>query len=188
LSDDRRSPQRRDRPFTQRVTPLMHTLVEAAFPANIGSGKAELVAWLMLDELTETVHAQTVLLLPISSIERRVADLAFKDRQNRLNIDDLASRAATSVRTVSRLFPLETRLTLKAWRKLVRIVQVMNRLAREDAVPAFLPSSVLPTPLRSRARFVRSQPSHRQLAPETQKPPSSNGSGETFMFDLVAGA
>ncbi len=119
-----------DRPFTLRVTPLMHALLEAAFSANIGSSKAELVARLMLHELTETVHAPTFLPLPVSLIGRRVADLAFEDRQNRLNIDDLASRAATSVRTVSRLFPAETGLTLKAWRQRARIVQAMDGLAR----------------------------------------------------------
>jgi AraC-like DNA-binding protein len=127
-------PTQLDRPFTLRVTPLMHSLLDTAFSANIGTAKAELVARLMLHELTETAHAPTFLPLPISPIGRRIADLAFEDRQNRLNIDDLASRAATSVRTVSRLFPSETGLTLKAWRQRARIVQAMDELARGNAI------------------------------------------------------
>lgn len=127
-------PTQLDRPFTLRVTPLMQSLLDAAFAANIGSAKAELVARLMLHELTETAHAPTFLPLPTSPIGRRVADLAFEDRQHRLNIDELASRAGTSVRTVSRLFPAETGLTLKAWRQRARIVQAMDRLARGNAI------------------------------------------------------
>jgi AraC-like DNA-binding protein len=95
----------------------------------------------MLNERTETVRTPAVLPLPITSIGRRVADLALEDRRNRLNINDLASRAATSVRTVSRLSPLETGFTLKAWRQRVRIVQAKSGLARGDALPALLPSS-----------------------------------------------
>ena len=47
---------------------------------------------------------------------------------------ELASRAATSIRTVSRLFPAETGLTFKAWRQRARIVQAMDRLARGNAI------------------------------------------------------
>ena len=127
-------PTQLDRPFALRVTPLMQALLSAAFAADIGAGKAELVARLMLHELTETAHAPTFLPLPISSVGRRVADLAFEDRKNRLGASDLASRAATSVRTVSRLFPAETGMTLKSWRQRARIVQAMDWLARGNAI------------------------------------------------------
>jgi AraC-like DNA-binding protein/mannose-6-phosphate isomerase-like protein (cupin superfamily) len=127
-------PTQLDRPFTLRVTPLMRSLLDAAFSQNVGPDKVELVARLMLHELTETAHAPTFLPLPTSPVGRRVADLAFEDRQNRLNVNELASRAATSVRTVSRLFPAETGLTLKSWRQRARIVQAMDRLARGNAV------------------------------------------------------
>lgn len=127
-------PTRLDRPFALRVTPLMHALLDAAFSAEIGPDKAELVARLMLHELTETAHAPTFLPLPTSPIGRRVAALALEDPRNRLNADELASRAATSVRTVSRLFPVETGLTLKSWRQRARIVQAMDRLSRGTAI------------------------------------------------------
>lgn len=123
-----------DRPFTLRITPLMHALLTAAFSADIAPQKAELVAKLMLHELAETAHAPTFLPLPSSPIGQRLADLAFNDRKNRLNVEELASRAATSVRTASRLFPAETGLTLKAWRQRARIVQAIDRLARGTAI------------------------------------------------------
>ena len=47
-----------------------------------------------------------------------------------LLLHELSVRAATSVRSVSRLFPKETGLTFKAWRQRARIVQAMDSLAR----------------------------------------------------------
>jgi len=42
----------------------------------------------------------------------------------------VAARAATSVRTLSRLFMAETGMTFKLWRQRARIVQAMDRLGR----------------------------------------------------------
>ena len=119
-----------DRAFTLRVTPLMQALLKTAFATDIAADKADLVARLILHELTETVPAPTFLPLPTSPVGLRVADLALDDRQNRLGAEQLAARAATSIRSVSRLFPAETGLTLKAWRQRARIVQSMDLLAR----------------------------------------------------------
>ncbi|WP_308400444.1 AraC family transcriptional regulator [Agrobacterium tumefaciens] len=123
-----------ERTFALHVTPLMQSLLEAAFVAEIEEEKAELIARLMLHELTSTAHAPTFLPLPTSTIGIRVANMALDDHKNRLNIEELASRAATSVRTLSRLFPLETSLTFKAWRQRARIVQAMDHLARGNPI------------------------------------------------------
>lgn len=123
-----------DRAFTLLVTPLMQALLKAAFAADTTAAKADLVARLILHELTETAPAPTFLPLPTSPVGLRVADLALGDKQNRLDAKELASRAATSVRSVSRLFPVETGLTLKAWRQRARIVQAMAQLARGTTI------------------------------------------------------
>lgn len=123
-----------DRAFTLRVTPLMQVLLKTAFAADTAPEKADLVARLILHELTETAPAPTFLPLPTSHVGLRVADLALGDKQNRLDAEELASRAATSVRSVSRLFPAETGLTLKAWRQRARIVQAMAQLARGTTI------------------------------------------------------
>ena len=122
------------RAFALRVTPLLRSLLAAAFAPDIPHEKAELVVRLMLHELTETIDAPTFLPLPTSLIGRRVADLAFADHQSRLDVSELASRSATSVRTISRLFPAETGLTFKAWRQRARIVHAMSLLARGNAI------------------------------------------------------
>ena len=123
-----------DRPFALRVTPLLRELILAAFAADATPDKTGLVVRLILHELTETPEAPTFLPLPASAIGRRVADLALADPRGRLDIGDLASRAATSVRTISRLFPIETGLTFKAWRQRARIVLAIDRLSAGSPV------------------------------------------------------
>ncbi len=120
------------RAFALRVTPLLRCLLEEAVAVDSASDKAELVVRLMLHELTAMPDAPTFLPLPTSSAGRRVADLVVADHRNQLDLGEIASRAATSVRTVSRLFPAETGLTLKAWRQRARIVRTMERLARGE--------------------------------------------------------
>ena len=123
-------PQPLDRAFALRVTPLLRALLDAGFAADVTPGKAELVGRLMLHELTGTADAPTFLPMPGSPAGRRLAELAFGDRRNRLAAGELASRAALSLRSASRLFPAETGLTFKRWRQRARIVQAMHRLGR----------------------------------------------------------
>lgn len=92
--------------------------------------KAELIVRLILPELDALPMAPTFLPMPVSPIGQRVADLVFADPRNLIGLQELASLAATSVRTVSRLFPLETGFTFKAWRQRARIVQAMEQLGR----------------------------------------------------------
>ena len=87
-----------DRAFSLRVTPLLQNLLVAAVSADASPDKAELVVRLMLHELTDVQDAPTFLPLPTSPAGLRAADLALDDQQNRLTVEELASRAATSVR------------------------------------------------------------------------------------------
>ena len=123
-----------DRAFALRVTPLLRELIFAAFEADATPDKTELVVRLILHELTETPDAPTFLPLPASAIGRRVADLVLADSRSQLDIGERASRAATSVRTISRLFPVETGLTYKAWRQRARIVLAIDQLSKGSAI------------------------------------------------------
>ena len=123
-----------DRAFALRVTPLLRELIFAAFADDRLPEKAELVVRLILYELIETPDAPTFLPLPASAIGSRVAELALTDPRNRLDISELASRAATSVRTISRLFPIETGLTYKTWRQRARIVLAIDQLSAGSAI------------------------------------------------------
>jgi AraC-like DNA-binding protein len=117
-----------DREFVLRVTPLLRELIFAAFDRAAPFEKTELAARLILHELTESPDAPTFLPFPASAVGRRVADLAIADPGMRLDLGELACRAATSVRTISRLFPAETGLTFKAWRQRARIVLAIDKL------------------------------------------------------------
>ena len=127
-------PESLDRAFALRVTPLLRELISAAFEADATPDRTELVVRLILHELTETPEAPTFLPLPASTIGRRVADLALADPRSLLDIVGLASRAATSVRTISRLFPIETGLTFRSWRQRARIVLAIDRLSAGSAI------------------------------------------------------
>jgi len=118
------------RSFVLRVTPLLRALLDEMAAINPVSEKVDLVACLMLHELRATDDAPTFLPLPTSLVGRRVADVALADIRNELGLGEIASRAATSVRTASRLFPKETGMTLKAWRQRARIVRAIEQLAQ----------------------------------------------------------
>ncbi|AGY59241.1 AraC family transcriptional regulator [Gloeobacter kilaueensis JS1] len=122
-----------DRAFALWITPLLRSLLNEAVSTDLEAEKAELVVRLMLHELTAMEEAPTFLPLPTSPVGKCVADLALADHRNLLSLSEIASRSATSVRTVTRLFPLETGLTLKAWRQRARIVWAMEQLARGHA-------------------------------------------------------
>ena len=122
------------RAFALRVTSLLRELIFTASADDSSPEKAELAVRLILHELTETPDAPTFLPLPASTIGRRVAELALTDPRNRLDISELASRAATSVRTISRLFPVETGLTYKTWRQRARIVLAIDKLSAGSAI------------------------------------------------------
>jgi AraC-like DNA-binding protein len=118
-----------DRAFALRTTPLLRELMRSLFELDALHEKAELIVRLILHELKEIPDAPTFLPLPVSVIGRRVAELALADAPAQLDIAMLARLAATSSRTISRLFPGETGLTFKAWRQRARIVTAIDRLS-----------------------------------------------------------
>ncbi len=123
-----------ERPFISRVTPLLRALLDEAVATDLGPQKAELIVRLALHEMTILQEATTFLPLPKSALGRRLADIAVADHCHSLDVGELALRAATSVRSASRLFPLETGMTLKAWRQRARIVWAMEQLSSGKAI------------------------------------------------------
>ncbi|RXH24158.1 AraC family transcriptional regulator [Bradyrhizobium nanningense] len=115
--------------FASTVTPLLRELILSAFKVDTQPERSELTVRLILHELIETPDVPVFLPMPTSVVGRRVADLALGDPQMHLRISDLARRAATSIRTISRMFPTETGLTFKAWRQRARIALAIDRLS-----------------------------------------------------------
>lgn len=116
--------------FAMRVTTLLRELILAALSSSSPVARAELVATLILHELIETPNAPTFLPTPSSELGRRIAEVALADFKLDLDTEMIAHRTATSVRTISRLFPKETGLTFRAWRQRARLILSMNELAR----------------------------------------------------------
>nr|WP_314260725.1 helix-turn-helix transcriptional regulator [uncultured Devosia sp.] len=125
-----------DRAFALHVTPLLRKLLEAASDSQAAPERTELVLRLMLHEMTNVAEAPTFLPIPTSAIGRRIAEVALLDPANHLDVDELASRTATSVRTLSRVFPTETGLTFKSWRQRARIVSAIDKLAHGQSIAA----------------------------------------------------
>ncbi len=123
-----------DHAFASRVTPLMHSLLAAAVDDDTRADKAELVVRLILLELCAVSDAPTYLPLPKHPVAKRVAEIALGDHRNLMDLAEIASRAATSIRTASRRFPRETGMTIKAWRQRARIVRAMEKLAQGKAI------------------------------------------------------
>lgn len=85
-----------ERVFGLRVTTLLRQLVVILVQISDKTEKAELIAKLILHELTEAPDAPTFLPLPASAAARRVAHLAIADPRAAKGIDELARSAATS--------------------------------------------------------------------------------------------
>jgi AraC-like DNA-binding protein/quercetin dioxygenase-like cupin family protein len=123
-----------ERSFALKVTPLLRELLRMATLVTSTDMRMELTVRLILQELTEASDAPTFLPLPVSAIGRRVADLLLADPCDQRGLEEMASAAATSPRTISRLFPAETGLTFKLWRQRARIVSSIERLAAGMAI------------------------------------------------------
>lgn len=122
------------RAFALHVTPLLRELLDIASVSELSSLRAELAVRLTLQELTAVDDAPTYLPLPMSAIGRRIAMRILADPCGQRSLDDIAGEAATSARTVSRLFPAETGQTFKTWRQRARIVFAIERLASGAAI------------------------------------------------------
>ncbi len=174
------SAQSLDRAFALRVTPLLRELIFSTFGEGATSEKKELILKLILHELTETPDAPTFLPLPASAIGKRVADLALADPRSLLSLRELARQAASSIRTVSRLFPLETGLTYKAWRQRARIVLAIDQLSTGSGISqvasraGFASTAAFSFAFR---QVTKSTPTafldHAMVAWETRRPPAA---------------
>ena len=78
------------------------------------------------------------LVLPLPS-DRRALALAERLQEqpaDPASLSDLARRAGASLRTLQRLFPAETGLTLEAWRQKARLIWSITRLSGGASVTA----------------------------------------------------
>jgi AraC-like DNA-binding protein/quercetin dioxygenase-like cupin family protein len=116
--------------FVVRVHPLLRELVLALFEAGSDSERVMRLAEVVIGELGRAGDATTFLPLPSDPKAREVAELLLQHPADDRDLDALARVVGVSGRTLSRLFPLETRLTFKVWRQRARIIGAIEMLGR----------------------------------------------------------
>ena len=127
LADHPETP-RLGREFVVAVGPLLRELVLAMFVAGADPRRVDLLARLALFELAEAEDAATFMPMPSDPRVRRVAEMVLADPAGVRALEDLALAAGASARTMTRLFPVETELTFKAWRQRARILASVEML------------------------------------------------------------
>src|SRR5260221_10361523 len=68
--------------------------------------------------------------MPSDPKARKVAELLLRDPADGRDLDALARAVGVSGRTLSRLFPHETQLTFKVWRRRARIIAAIELLGQ----------------------------------------------------------
>jgi AraC-like DNA-binding protein/quercetin dioxygenase-like cupin family protein len=116
--------------FVVRVHPLLRELVLALFEQGSDSGRAMRLAEVVVGELARAGDATTFLPMPSDPKAREVAELLLQRPADVRDLDALARAVGVSGRTLSRLFPQQTRLTFKVWRQRARIISAIEMLGR----------------------------------------------------------
>ncbi|MBD1550731.1 AraC family transcriptional regulator [Pseudomonas typographi] len=114
--------------FVIEVNPLLRESILAMFQPNLTAQRLDLLSHIALLELPEAGDATTFIPMPTDPRARRVAELALEDIQGIRDIDELATAAGSSARTIARLFVAETDITFKKWRQRARILAALEML------------------------------------------------------------
>ena len=119
------------------VSPLLRELllrvVAMPQPFPLGGAEERLVA-VLLDEMRTTETAPLHLPLPADPRVCRVADALLAAPEDDRGLAAWARTAAASPRTLERLFQRETGMSFGSWRRQLRLLRALERLAAGDGV------------------------------------------------------
>lgn len=87
------------------------------------------ITGLLIDLLLQARPQDLRLPLPRDARARRLADHVQKQPADARDLDDLAKLAGASLRTLQRIFPIETGLTIETWRQKARLLHAMAGLS-----------------------------------------------------------
>jgi AraC-like DNA-binding protein len=121
------------------VTPLLRELILHILGVGmLGPGDAghERLAGLLIDLLTQARRQDLALPLPRDPRALAMARLLQADPSDAGSLAVLARRAGASLRTLQRLFPEETGLTLDRWRQKARLIRAASRFSGGASVSA----------------------------------------------------
>lgn len=92
------------------------------------------LARLLIDLTQQARRVDLVLPLPSDRRALALAEQLQEEPSSNAGLGDLARRAGASLRTLQRLFPAETGLTLEAWRQKARLIWSITRLSAGASV------------------------------------------------------
>lgn len=126
-----------DRPCVVGVSDLFRAIVKRAATWPIDGErepeKDRLLA-VLLDEMRRAPVEQLHLPMPVDRRLRRIAMAMFERPDDTRGIDEWASWAGMSVRTLTRLFRQETQCSVAQWRQQARLACALERLAEGEPV------------------------------------------------------
>jgi AraC-like DNA-binding protein/quercetin dioxygenase-like cupin family protein len=120
--------------FVVRVSPLLHETILALFDGRNDRDRTTLLIRLAMLELHQAGDSATFIPLPKDPRCRRAAELVLADPAGAHEIEIVAEKIGTSVRTLSRLFTAETQLSFKSWCQRARIAAAIERLSTDTNV------------------------------------------------------
>lgn len=126
-----------DQPCVIGVSELLRALVRRASAwtwQDQLSAEQERVTNVLLDEIRRAPHERLYLPLPSDRRLLRIVYAILEQPQDHRGLEDWATWAGLSARSLSRLFRTETALSFAQWRQQARLSQALERLADGESV------------------------------------------------------
>jgi AraC-like DNA-binding protein len=124
-------------PAVLEVVPLLRELI--LHVVGIGMLMPQLpqhdrLAGLLVDLLCQARNEDLMLPLPQSRRAAKLAEIVLRVPGDERDLPALANEAGASLRTLQRLFPQETGLTIEAWRQKARMIHAVTMLSTDASV------------------------------------------------------
>jgi AraC-like DNA-binding protein len=116
--------------FVVRVGSLMREAILAMFEPHGSLARKLTLARLIIMDLRDAGDASTFMPMPLDPKARQVANLILSDPAGTHDLPTLAATVGISGRTLTRLFPEQTKLTLKSWKQRARIIAAIEQLGQ----------------------------------------------------------
>jgi len=116
------------------VSPLLREVIVALCESEPPPRRRRALCELVLSELVELPAVGIHLPEPKDKRLRRVTDLLKARPADGRGLSSLAATAGASSRTLTRLFISETGMTFRQWRRQLRLVSAIERLAAREPV------------------------------------------------------
>jgi AraC-like DNA-binding protein len=126
-----------ERPCVMGMNDLFRAAVKRAAswdPFVPSTPERDRLLGVLLDEIRNAPLEEMYLPMPVDRRLRRVAMAMLERPDDTRSIDEWASWAGMSVRTLTRLFRQETQTSVAQWRQQARLTRALERLADGEAV------------------------------------------------------